>query len=324
MILSGKGRCATFGYVKPDIAELKVKEYDAYRAVYCGICKSTGRSLGQAARLALTYDAVFLAAARMLAAGVSPSIGDGRCALHPFKKRPLCEDNEEIRYASYITSILTYAKISDDVRDERGSKKLRARLVSPFAHGAAKRALKKGGPAVAEAARAVGTSLSRLSGLEAARSPSLDETAECFGGLTAEIFAAGFSGDARRILFETGREVGRFIYAADAADDAVRDAASGGYNPIVLSYGDRAFEGEGKERKLSATVGEAILRGAMLDLSRLPPAVELLCEGGDPIISAIVKNIVNSGMPKTMNEIISKNVGAADAANLSKEGDVDE
>ena len=63
-----------FGYVKPDIRELKVKEYDAYRAIYCGICKSTGRSLGQAARLALTYDAVFLAAARMLAAGVSPDL----------------------------------------------------------------------------------------------------------------------------------------------------------------------------------------------------------------------------------------------------------
>lgn len=299
-----------FGYVKPDIAELKVKEYDAYRAVYCGICKSTGRALGHSARLALSYDSVFLAAARMLASGAAPAFSDGKCAPHPFRKRQICSDCDEIRYASYITAILTYSKITDDLHDERGLKRLRARIVSPFAHRAAKRALKRGGPAVAEAARAVGASLSRLSDLEASRTASLDETAECFGALTAEIFAAGFEGAERRILYEIGRSTGRFIYAADAADDAVRDSVSGSYNPVVLSYGESAFEEDGKKRFLTRTVGEALLRGAMLDLSRLPPAAELLCEGGDPIISAIVKNIVFNGMPKVMNSIISKNVRA--------------
>ena len=308
-----------FGYVKPDISELKVKEYDAYRAVYCGICKSTGKWLGQSARLALSYDAVFLAAARMLASGAVPSTGEGKCAAHPFKKRPICADGEEIRYASYVTAVLTYAKISDDLRDESGLRKIRARIVSPFAHGSAKRALKRGGSAVAEAARAVGTSLARLSELEAARSPSLDETAECFGELLGAVFSAGFEGADRRILHEIGRSTGRFIYAADAADDAVRDSQSGSYNPIVLSYGDGAFEGDGKERKMTRTTGEALLRGAMLDLGRLPPAVELLCEGGDPIISAIVKNIAFSGMPKTMNSIVSKNAGAETGESIDKE-----
>ncbi len=312
-----------FGYVKPDISELKVKEYDAYRAVYCGICKSTGKWLGHAARLALSYDAVFLAAARMLAAGASPSTGDGRCAAHPFKKRPVCADGDEIRYASYVTAVLTYSKISDDLRDERGLKKLRARIVSPFAHGAAKRALKRGGGAVAEAARAAGSSLSRLSELEEARSPSLDETAERFGELLGAVFAAGFEGAKRRILYEIGRSTGRFIYAADAADDAVRDSLTGNYNPIVVSYGDGAFVGEGKKRKLALRTGEALLRGAMLDLSRLPPAVELLCEGGDPIISAIVKNIAFSGMPKTLNSIISKNAGAAGDDHDKEDGAVE-
>ncbi|MBR3423501.1 MAG: hypothetical protein IKG80_03320 [Clostridia bacterium] len=313
-----------FGYVKPDISELKVKEYDAYRAVYCGVCKSAGKWLGHPARLALSYDAVFLAASRMLASGSALSIGSGRCAAHPFKKRPVCADCDETRYASYVTAILTYSKITDDLHDERGLKKLRARLVSPFARGSAKRALKRGGPAAAEAARAVGNSLARLSELEAARSPSLDETAECFGELLGAVFAAGFEGAKRRILYEVGRSTGRFIYAADAADDAVRDGISGNYNPIVLSYGEGAFEGEGKERRLTLRTADAILRGAMLDLGRLPPAVELLCEGGDPTVSAIVKNIAFSGMPKTMNLIISKNAGADAVGSHDKEDDAGE
>ena len=31
-----------FGYVKPYIPELKVKEYEFYRSVYCGLCRSLG------------------------------------------------------------------------------------------------------------------------------------------------------------------------------------------------------------------------------------------------------------------------------------------
>ena len=30
-----------FGYVKPAYPELLVKEYELYRAVYCGICEAT-------------------------------------------------------------------------------------------------------------------------------------------------------------------------------------------------------------------------------------------------------------------------------------------
>ena len=39
----------------------------------------------------------------------------------------------------------------------------------------------------------------------------------------------------------------------------------------------------------------------------------------NPIISAIVKNIAFSGMPKTVNSIISKNAGADAAGDLDKE-----
>ena len=32
-----------FGYLQIDKAELKVREYEAYKSVYCGLCKQLGR-----------------------------------------------------------------------------------------------------------------------------------------------------------------------------------------------------------------------------------------------------------------------------------------
>ena len=49
------------GYVKIDKGELKVREYEVYCGYYCGICKSIGRRYGQLPRMALSYDAAFLA-----------------------------------------------------------------------------------------------------------------------------------------------------------------------------------------------------------------------------------------------------------------------
>lgn len=44
-----------------DKGELKVREYEVYCGYYCGICKSIGRRYGQLPRMALSYDAAFLA-----------------------------------------------------------------------------------------------------------------------------------------------------------------------------------------------------------------------------------------------------------------------
>lgn len=302
-----------FGYVKPDIPELKVREHDAYRAVYCGICKSAGGALGCVARMELSYDSVFLALSRMLAHGTGPVVRTGRCALHPFKKRPVAEDCAELRFAAYMTAILADAKIKDDRADERGVKKLLAALISPHSGRIRRRALKRGGDAVAEADAAVRRSLEKLGEAEREKNPSLDLAAERFGELTAAVFSAGEEGDAARILREVGRSAGRFIYAADAADDAVRDRKTGGYNPIVLSYGDRGFVKTKDGERLTRRTAEAILRGATLDLGRLPPAVELLCDGGDPVAAAIVKNVIYSGMPKTLNSVVSKNTERKEA-----------
>ena len=50
-----------FGYVTPLKGELKVKEYELFRAYYCGVCNSIKRDFGNIPRMTLNYDMTFLA-----------------------------------------------------------------------------------------------------------------------------------------------------------------------------------------------------------------------------------------------------------------------
>ena len=78
-----------FGYVKPDIPELKVKDNELYKATYCGLCKTMGKCTGCISRLTLNYDFVFLALVRMVLENVKGNVRMRRCMLHPLKKRPV-------------------------------------------------------------------------------------------------------------------------------------------------------------------------------------------------------------------------------------------
>ena len=51
-----------FGYIRPDIPYMYVKDGVLYKALYCGLCKSIGGSCGQRARMGLSYDMTFLSA----------------------------------------------------------------------------------------------------------------------------------------------------------------------------------------------------------------------------------------------------------------------
>ena len=65
-----------FGYVKPDKAELLVKEYEFYRATYCGVCRAMKKYTGVLSNVGLSYDSVALALVRMLCFLILISNGD--------------------------------------------------------------------------------------------------------------------------------------------------------------------------------------------------------------------------------------------------------
>ena len=51
-----------FGYIRTDIPNMIVKDTVLYKALYCGLCKSIGKTCGTCGRFTLNYDLTFLSA----------------------------------------------------------------------------------------------------------------------------------------------------------------------------------------------------------------------------------------------------------------------
>ena len=270
-----------FGYVKPLASDLLVKENEFYKSTYCGICRSMKKHTGTLSCATITYDSVFLALVRM--AYIPDSALDarmGRCIAHPLKKRCMLVDNEAIEYTARAFAILSYYKVADDINDEGAGKKILLGMARPVLSGAKKRA------DIDELEEIAREKLSAITKLENEKCPSVDIPAALFGELLGEFFAYGLSGEDRLVTYECGYHLGKFIYAADAAEDWGEDIAMGKYNPFALLYGDD-FENETYRREIhgvltysASLAAEALDR---LDLSGKDAArnilMNTLCSG---------------------------------------------
>jgi septum site-determining protein MinD len=58
-----------FGYIKPQQSDLLVRQYELYRALYCGLCDTITSKVSPALSLSLSYDFVFLDAPAGVEAG---------------------------------------------------------------------------------------------------------------------------------------------------------------------------------------------------------------------------------------------------------------
>jgi hypothetical protein len=76
-----------YGYIRPLKGELKVREFELFRSVYCGLCHTLKKRYGFPARFALNYDFTFLT---MLLTGEDffYRCEYRRCSASPFKKKP--------------------------------------------------------------------------------------------------------------------------------------------------------------------------------------------------------------------------------------------
>ena len=167
-----------YGYVRTHAPELKVRQQEYYRAVYCGLCRTMGKCTGQCSRMTLSYDFTLFALARMALTGETVTFKHRRCIAHPLRKRPMAEPTSALRLCAYASAILAHHKVKDDLRDERGFKKLRALLSRPFLHTAFRRASKRH-PALSER---IAERLRALSDYEStcADQPSADQPAAIF------------------------------------------------------------------------------------------------------------------------------------------------
>ena len=282
-----------FGYVKPVVADLLVREHEFYKATYCGICRSMKKHTGTFSNVTLSYDSVFLALVRM---AYIPDLECRtelrRCIAHPAKRRPMLEENEATEYTARAFAILTHYKLLDDISDEKLVKRAAVSLARPITSHAVSLA------DLSDLEAIVADRLARITELERAKCPSIDEPAELFGQLLGEIFSYGYDGEARLVSYECGLHLGKFIYAADAAEDYDKDARSGSYNPYVIQYGGAPLTDENRQ---------SIKTGLILECSRIEAAVSLMPFDGKATIENIIKNVIYLGLVKRIDFLDGRN-----------------
>lgn len=274
-----------FGYVKCFPPELRLKEYEYYRGVYCGLCRSMGRCTGCISRMSLSYDAVFLALTRMALTGEAPSVKARRCIVHPLRKRPSCDGCASLDYSAYAGAILVWHKHCDDRHDTHGAKKLLLAAAEPFLGAARKRA-----GSLSELDCTVYRHMERTHELELRDNVSAEELADVSGEMLSDIFAFGLSGAEERLARQIGFHVGRWVYFIDAVDDYCKDEKNGEFNPFMRT----------------GLPDEPSIRSALTaELAATETAVDLLPET-TPEISELIRNILYLGTERVTAEVLAK------------------
>lgn len=277
-----------YGYVRPLKAELKVREYEMYRAMYCGLCRVLGRRYGLKARFLVNYDLTFLCC---LLEGSRESWQQQKCfcPAHPFCRRNCTGGDAALTYAADLTVLLGWQKLRDAAQDERGVKRILAVMGTRLYRGAYRRAAAQ----QPETAQRIEASLARLSQLEQARSESLDETADAFAQILSACAVGLPEGAQRRAGEQLLYHTGRFIYLTDALEDAPEDLRRGRYNPALRRYHAEAV-GLTDDDRLS------LVQTIDASISLAAAAMELLpLKAGRGIVS----NIIYLGMPGVLRAV---------------------
>ena len=119
-----------FGYIKTNRPELKVRDDEIYKGVYCTLCRAIGKRCGLIGRMFLSYDVTFmLIALSALRQECSPFV-KMRCPFNPAKKcRRFKDITPDTAFFADVSVLLTYHKIRDNIHDSSFFKAILFRIL---------------------------------------------------------------------------------------------------------------------------------------------------------------------------------------------------
>ncbi len=250
-----------FGYIRISKGELKVKEYEFYKAVYCTLCKTMGREYSLLSRFTLSYDFTFLALLNMSLKDGCDAVEKKHCVFNPLKKCVFCKSDEDIKLPAAAAVILNYYKVLDNIQDEKGFKKLGFVLAKPFFKAPYKKAAKKY-PQIDELVADYITSQNKA---EANPNCDLDTAADPTAKMLSGLFMLLSDGNSqKRVLDRLGYCIGRYIYLIDAYCDLSDDIKHNSFNPLK----SRENQKELISQQLYFCVNEACMAFELLDIKK--------------------------------------------------------
>ncbi len=220
-----------FGYVMPYKLELKIKDYEMFKAYYCGLCLSIKENFSNLCRLSLNYDMTFLGILLDSLSADKNSYEVSRCIAHPLKKKPKVINNKALNYAAFCNVALVYYKLLDDYNDDKA---LTKKLLSIYL----KKFIEKENLDLKPLLKNMEDNLAKLTELEnSTEYVSIDELSHSFADLTGFLISFYYNDqEFQQDLYTLGYNLGRWIYIIDAYDDLEDDLKKQKFNAINKAF----------------------------------------------------------------------------------------
>lgn len=218
-----------FGYVTVFKPELKIKEYEAYKGVYCTLCKEMGKEYGLLSRFLLSYDGAFYVMYKLGLSGDNISVKNSRCTFNPCKKcMKISTESDVYKLASTITVVLAYFKLVDNLHDSSFFKKILLYLIYPY-FALLKNKAKKKYPQIF---KTVEEGMQKQFKIESEKVSSPDKCADPTAQMLSWLFGYGECGETKERAEQFGYQLGRVVYFLDAFDDYADDIKDNSFNPF--------------------------------------------------------------------------------------------
>ncbi len=225
-----------FGYIRISKGELKVKEYELYRGVYCSLCKVLGKNYGLWSRFTLNYDFTFLSLLNMSLKEGCDNFNQKRCTFNPLKKCQFCTETSNFDMPAAAAMIMSYYKLLDNIEDEKGIKKLGYWLLKPLFKSANNKAKAK----YPQIENIVCEYIKTQSTLEKDNCLDIDKVADPTALALSKILPlCSEDKNQKRVLERMGYCIGRYIYLLDAFCDLEEDIKKKRYNCLKNKPNDQ-------------------------------------------------------------------------------------
>ncbi len=277
-----------FGYLRPDLPYLYLKDDKLYKSLYCSVCKSLKKTCGEMSRFTLTYDMAFLSAIAHNILGVDVTIENKRCVLHPIIPRPIAKRDDITDMSACINVILAKYKVEDDIIDSNKGKGKKL-----FVNQGYKRAKKK----YPQIDKIVEKCYSQLRELENKKDSVIDRVSDCFATMLEEISVFVFGEKATENTGKLFYFIGKWIYLIDALDDYDKDIKKGNYNPFYYSFlAENSKELLSKNGNDIGYIFNDIAKNILDNFNNIKFYFN----------KDLIENILTKGIPSKTNEIIKR------------------
>ena len=273
------------GYVRAYKPEMKFKDFDLYKGVYCSLCKEIGRRYGLIARLTLSYDFTFFAMLRIAVRNDCVKFSNSRCSFNPAKKCLDCgKNNSDLEYTADVSMLMIYQKIRDNISDGKFFKRLICKMAMPYV----KRIYKKASSRIPKQADMIAELMSRQDEIEKTEA-SVDAAADQSAKMLAFLVSSDIDCENADELKNLGYFVGRWVYIIDAVDDCEKDIKNNNFNPLKNRFGQEGFE-KYCEEVLIRTVDEAMSSYNKLKIFRFKDILSnILYDGTYSVMKKVLK-----------------------------------